>query len=99
MLLAVGVIGKRSFPLRLSLFTGIMKLGKVPFFHLMGGISFYGWRPVTNNPYLPWDGTRAAFNAELLNEKGNYFRCREVRQSATGKVIKMELVVICVIEH
>lgn len=79
---------EKEFSSKVIVIYGNNEAGKSTFFHLMGTL-FYGWRPVTNNPYLPWDGTRAAFNAELLNEKGELFSVqRSLGSQPQGKVIK-----------
>lgn len=69
---------------------GQNEAGKSTFFNLMETL-FYGWRPVTNNPYLPWEGTAASIAARLVAQNGEEIVAqRSLRNRAQGEVMKGE---------
>ena len=56
--------------------------GKSTLFNLIETL-FYGWKPVTGNPYLPWDGSRAVIEGEFADSSGNCLLCSAL--STTGR--------------
>lgn len=69
---------------------GRNEAGKSTFFNLVETL-FYGWRPVMNNPYLPWEGTAASVTARLLvgqNDEEVIVQRNLRNNQARGEVIK-----------
>src|SRR5690554_5580550 len=67
---------------------GNNEAGKSTFFHLIETL-FYGWRPVKNNPYLPWEGKAASITARLVkNNSEEIIVQRSLHNRAQGEVIK-----------
>ncbi|HHU69279.1 MAG TPA: AAA family ATPase [Thermoanaerobacterales bacterium] len=65
--------------------------GKSTLFNMIETL-FYGWKPVTNNPYIPWDGSNASIEAEIIDGNGDLMLVqRIIRSRAEGKVIKGEI--------
>ncbi|MDD2432387.1 MAG: AAA family ATPase [Clostridia bacterium] len=70
---------------------GHNEAGKSTFFHLIETL-FYGWQPVKNNPYLPWEGNKASIAAGLVQQNGaEIIVQRSLRNQAQGEVIKGEI--------
>ena len=67
---------------------GPNEAGKSTFFNLIETL-FYGWKPVNDNPYLPWDGNSAAISA-VMEEQGReeFIVERGLRNRAQGTMIK-----------
>jgi uncharacterized protein YhaN len=67
---------------------GHNEAGKSTFFHLIETL-FYGWRPVKNNPYLPWEGNAASIATRLVQQNGEEIIVqRSLRNQAQGEAIK-----------
>lgn len=65
--------------------------GKSTLFNLLETL-FYGWKPVTNNPYIPWDGSSASIEAEIIDRNGDLMVVqRTLRSRPEGKIIKGEI--------
>jgi len=64
--------------------------GKSTLFNLIKTL-FYGWRPVKNNPYIPWDGSNASIEAELFNGNKELISVQRIlRSRPEGRVVKGE---------
>lgn len=67
---------------------GPNEVGKSTFFHLIETL-FYGWRPLSANPYLPWNGNSATVSAVMEEQGGVEFTVqRSLRNRAQGTLIK-----------
>lgn len=67
---------------------GPNETGKSTFFNLIETL-FYGWRPVTDNPYLPWEGNPAVVSAVIEEQSGEEYTVqRSLRNRAQGTIIK-----------
>jgi len=72
---------------------GFNESGKTTIFKLISTI-FYGWHPVLNNPYLPWDGTYAECEGHLKDKDGvQHIVYRRLRNRAEGKMITGEKII------
>lgn len=61
--------------------------GKTTLFKLISTI-LYGWSPVANNPYMPWDEGDASCDAWLLDGEGKEIKVnRRLRSRAEGYVV------------
>lgn len=69
---------------------GDNEAGKSTLFKLISTI-FYGWSPVSDNPYVPWDGQWAGCEAELTDESGLEFNVyRKLRSKPEGSLLIKE---------
>ncbi|HHU29778.1 MAG TPA: AAA family ATPase [Firmicutes bacterium] len=67
--------------------------GKSTLFNLIETL-FYGWKPVTDNPYLPWDGSRAVIEGEFADSSGSRLLVqRTLHNRPEGRLIKEETAV------
>jgi len=66
---------------------GDNEAGKSTLFNLIKTL-FYGWKPVTNNPHVPWDGSAASVEAAIVGDDGEEVTVqRRLRSRVEGKLI------------
>jgi len=67
---------------------GHNEAGKSTFFNLTETL-LYGWRPVTDNPYLPWTGEASSLSAVIEDQSGEEIIVqRSLRTRPQGQLIK-----------
>lgn len=67
--------------------TGFNESGKTTVFNLISTI-LYGWHPVLNNPYIPWESNASECESYMLDKDGLQFKVyRRLRSKAEGKLV------------